>query len=251
MRRFIVVALVAALVSRLGGLVQADEGKDAKAVIDKAIKALGGEDKLAKAKAITYKTKGKISLGGNESDITSTVTTQGIDHNRQEFEGEFNGNKVQGVIIVAGDKAWRKFGDDSRDLENEQLANQKRLVYLQVVGASVLPLKDKAFKVESVSEEKVGDKPAVAIKATGPDGKDFQLFFDKESGLPVKLVAKVAGRGGEEYTQETTYAKYKDFDGINVATRVETTRNGEKFIENDLSDFKVVDKVDAATFAQP
>ncbi len=251
MRRFIVAACVAVLVSRVGGLVQADEGKDAKAVIDKAIKALGGEEKLGKAKATSWKTKGKISIGGNESDITTKVTIQGLDHYRQELEGEFGGNPVKGVTVLAGDKGWRKFGDNSRELEGDSLANQKRIVYLEVIGAIVLPLKEKGFKIDATTEEKVGDKPAVAIKATGPDGKDFQLFFDKESGLPVKQVAKVAGRNGEDYTQETTYAKYKDFDGINVATRVESTRNGEKFIEQDRSDFKVADKFDAATFAQP
>ena len=36
-------------------------------------------------------------------------------------------------------------------------------------------------------------KPAAALKVTGPDGKDFTLYFDKESGLPVRMVAKVIG----------------------------------------------------------
>ena len=58
------------------------------------------------------------------------------------------------------------------------------------------------------------------LKVTGPDGKDFTLCLDKESGLPVKLVAKVLSFQGEEYTSETTYADYKDFGGIKKATKV-------------------------------
>ena len=52
--------------------------------------------------------------------------------------------------------------------------------YLQVVPITLIPLKDKAFKVESAGEEKVGEKPAAALKVTGPDGKDFTLLFDKD-----------------------------------------------------------------------
>ena len=70
-------------------------------------------------------------------------------------------------------------------------------------------------------------KPAAGIKATGPDGKDFTLYFDKESGLPVKSVAKVVGFQGDEFTQETTYTDYKEFDGIKKATKAESKRDGE------------------------
>ena len=41
-------------------------------------------------------------------------------------------------------------------------------------------------------------------RSPGPTRKDFKLFFDKESGLPVKLVATVVGFDGNEFTQETT-----------------------------------------------
>ena len=61
--------------------------------------------------------------------------------------------------------------------------------------APALPgrLKGKGFKATVDGEEKVDDKSAAVLKVVGPDGKDFRLFFDKESGLPVKLVARVVG----------------------------------------------------------
>ena len=90
--------------------------------------------------------------------------------------------------------------------------------------ATLVPLKGKGFKIEAAGEDKVDDKPAVGIKVTGPDGKDFKLYFDKESGLPVKLVATVIGFGGDEFTQETTYANYKDFDGTKKATKISQAR---------------------------
>jgi len=150
-----------------------------------------------------------------------------------------------------GTKGWRRFGDNKMDMDEDAVSNEKRTIYLQVVPMTILPLKGKGFKVESAGEEKVGDKPAAVVKVTGPDGKDFKLSFDNESGLPVKLVAKVVGFGGEDFTQETTYKDYKDFDGIKKATKVESKRDGEDFIKSEVSEFKVVDKVDPKTFAEP
>jgi hypothetical protein len=85
----------------------------------------------------------------------------------------------------------------------------------------------------------------------GPDKKGFELFFDKGTGLPVKMVAKVAGFQGDEFTQETTYDKYKEFDGVKRPTKVENKRDGEKFIDIEITDIKVLDKADPKTFAEP
>jgi hypothetical protein len=249
MKRFLGVVLGVVLAAGSGSPVRGQE-QEVKAVLDKAVKALGGEEKLSKA-AFTWKTKGKISFGDNENPFTSQVTVQGLDHFRGEFEGEFGGNKVNAVTVIAGDKGWRKFGDMGMELDAAALANEKRSVYLQVVPTLVVPLKGKGFKVEVAGEEKVGDKPAVSLKVTAPDGKDFVLSFDKESGLPVKSVAKVVGFMGEEFTQETTFGDYKDFDGVKKATKVESKREGMRFVAQEVTEFKALDKIDPKTFTEP
>ena len=176
---------------------------DAKSILDKGIKALGGEEKLAKAEAYSWKSKGTINFNGNENEFNGEVTVKGLDH----FRREFGNDQFNGVIVLAGDKGWRKFGDNSSELEGDGLANEKRRVYLEVIPTTLVALKGKGFKYEAGGEEKVGDKPAVILKVTGPDGKDFTLSFDKESGLPVKMVAKVIGFQGQENNQETTFSR--------------------------------------------
>ena len=155
------------------------------------------------------------------------------------------------MVVLNVDKGWRKFGDNNVELDGDAVANQKRAVYLQVVPALLVPLKGKDFKVDSATEEKVGEKPAVVVKATGPDGKDFTLFFNKESGLLMKMVAKVVGMQGEEFTQETTFDNYKDFGGTKQATKLSSKRDGEKFLDVEVSEFKILDKADAKAFSQP
>src|SRR5262245_26331388 len=251
MRRVVGAVWVTGLLSGLGAPDRAEDDKDTRAILDKGIKALGGEEKLSKVKAATWKVKGKIIVDGNENPFTLQVTVQGLDRIRSAFEGEFGGTPIKGMTVLAGDKGWRQFADNTMELDRDALANEKRTLYLQVIPAMLVPLKGKGFKVQSAGEEKVGGKPAVGIKVTGPEGKDFTLYFDKESGLPVKQVAKVLDFMGNEFTQETIYADYKEFQGIKKATKVENKRNGTTFLEGKITDFKVLDKVDAKTFAEP
>src|SRR5262245_3653040 len=190
------------------------DDKDAKAILDKAINALGGAEKLDKVKAFSWKSKGTITFNDNENEFTGEVTIKGLDQYRREFGND----QFSGVVVVDGNKGWRKFGDNSTELEGDALANEKRAIYLNVIPITLVPLNGNGFKFEAAGEEKVAEKPANVLKVTGPDGKDFKLYFDKESGLPVKLVAKVLSFQGDEYTSETTYSDYKDFGGIKKAT---------------------------------
>jgi len=155
------------------------------------------------------------------------------------------------VTVLDGDKGWRKFGEMAMEMDGDAVANEKRSLYLQSIPAMLARLKGKGFKIEAAAEEKVGDKPTAVIKVTGPDGKDFTLSFDKESGLLVKQVATVIGFMGEEFTQETSYSDYKDYDGIKLASKRQSKRDGQKFIEQEVTEFKVLDKAPAGTFAEP
>ena len=220
-------------------------------VLDKAIKALGGEEKLGKLHAFTTKAKGKVTLESGSNPISTETIFEGLDHFHSIFQGEFNGNKMEGVTVLNGDKAWRKFGDQKMEMEPDAVKNEKRTIYLMVVPATIVPLKSKDFKVEAAADETLKGKPAAALKVTGPDGKDFTLYFDKESGLPVRMVAKVIGWMGDEYVQDVSYGDYKDFGGIKRPSKVTMKRDGEDFIEQEITDFKVLEKVPAETFAEP
>ncbi len=63
MKRSYIALLLAATVGLVSTSGRADEAQ-VKQVLDKAIKALGGEEKLSKAEALTWKSKGKITTRG-------------------------------------------------------------------------------------------------------------------------------------------------------------------------------------------
>jgi hypothetical protein len=251
MRNCIVGSFLAALVLVLAGPARAEEG-DAKAVIAKAIKALGGEDKLTKAmKGHTVKEKGTLSIMGGDNPISIEVTMAGLDKYRSKFKGEFGGMEIEGVTVLSGDKGTRSFAGNDMEMDKDGIASEKRNIYLAAVASLVVPLNEKGFKSEAAGEEKVDGKAAVALKITGPDGKDSKLFFDKETGLPVRQVAKVNNFMGQEVTQETTYSNFKDMDGIKHAGKLVIKHDGEKLMELEITEFKIVDKVDTKIFDKP
>jgi len=250
MNRLTVAAL--ACIFAAGLLPRAHAGeKEAIAVIDKAIKAMGGEEKLSKIKGFTTTGKGTIILDGGEIPFQYESTVKGSTQYRSTFEGEANGEKFRGATVLDDNKGWRRLNGDVQKLEGQELANEKRNAYIEIVPTLLLPLKGKEFKVDSEGEEKVEGKPTATVRVTGPDGKDFTIQFDRESGLPVKVSGKVVSWDGEEYSQDTLLEDYKEFDGIKVATKSRTKKNGERFIDTVDGDFKLVDQVGPETFAEP
>ncbi len=246
MKKLFGVLLIAAFLSIMGATRQTD----ATAILDKAIAAVGGAEKLGNVKAMTWKAKGTVSFQGNDNPMTISATAQGIDHMRQEFESEFGGNKVKFITVLAGDKGWRVFGDNKMEMDN--IGNEKRTAYLAVIPVTLLALKGEKYKLDALPEEKIGEKAVTVLKVTTPDTKEFKIYFDKETGLPTRTVAKVLGFQGEEFTQETNFSEYKDLGGIKKATKVSSKRDGEKFMDQEITEFVTLDKeADAKTFAEP
>src|SRR5689334_9659066 len=231
MTRLFGVAAALLLTVGLTGAARALAEDDATAVVDKAIQALGGEEKLGKLKAASWSTKGTISFNGSDNPVSMHFTAQGLDHVRTEFEGEFGGMEIKAVTVLAGDKGWRSFGGNVTPLDKDALAGEKRTAYLTLVPVILLPLKGSEFKLAAAADEQVNGKPAAVIQVTAPDGKDFKLYFDKESGLPVRLIAKVLGFMGDEFTQDTTFSDYKEMGGVRRASKISSKRDGEKFTD--------------------
>jgi hypothetical protein len=78
--------------------------KNVQAILDKAVKALGGEDKLTKIEAAVWKGKGKIIIGDNqEHEFTSQTIAQGFDRFRSELDypGTCIGNSLSNVTYAS------------------------------------------------------------------------------------------------------------------------------------------------------
>src|SRR5579862_210030 len=120
MRRVMAVACLATIILGISQPAGAGGDKSGQSVIDKAIKALGGEEKLAKAQMFSYKAKGTVSFGDNDNPFTTETTVQDLDHSQRVFQSEFGGNSFKAITIINGTKGWRHFGDNTMDLGNDE-----------------------------------------------------------------------------------------------------------------------------------
>src|SRR5262249_32782595 len=158
----------------------------------------------------TVKGKGTLVLDGDDVPFTFQTTARGFEQYRSTYEGMAGGEKFTGAIVIDGDKGWRKNNDQVEKLEGEELGHEKRKAYIDVVPMLLTLLKGKGFKLETAEEDKI----TTGIRATGPDGKEFTIRFDKDGCLPTKLTGEVVDEQGDEFTEEITFADYREFDGI-------------------------------------
>ena len=57
--------------------------------------------------------------------------------------------------------------------------------------------------------------------------------------------------GDKEFTAESFYGDYKKQDGLPIAHKLTVKRDGKLYLEGELSDVKVSEKLDDSTFEKP
>ncbi len=227
-----------------GGVARADDQADCRAIIDKAIKAAGGEEKLSKHNAQTWNEKGTYYGMGAGVPYTGKYAVQWPGQFRMEIEGVF-------TIVLDGDKGWIMSAGGTMELTKEQLQEQKEEQYHGWV-TTLLPLKDKAFELKPLGESKVGDRPASGVRVSRKDHRDVNLYFDKDNGLLLKRESRVKDQeSGKEVDQVVSYLDYKEVAGMKHPTKIVMKRDGKQFVEAEVIDFKPMEKLDTSDFAKP
>jgi hypothetical protein len=239
------IAAAGLLVLAWSGTARTGETDEARALVTKAIKAMGGETALAKHKAATWKETGTYYGMGDGLPFAGRYAMEFPDKFRMEIEGVF-------TIVYAGDKGWTIAGGETKEMTKEQLAAQ-RTDHRAGWVASLLPLKDKAFTLTTIPDAKVDGRAAAGIKVTRKGYPDVKLYLDKETYLPAKLewTTMASEDNFKEMTAEMYYSKYKEIDGAQIPTRLILKRDGKLYVEADVQDMKAVGKLDPKVFAMP
>jgi hypothetical protein len=225
-----------------------DDAAKLKAVINKAIKAHGGAEKLKKMRAFVAKSKGKYYGMGDGIEYEQEMSMQFPNRQRTYVEaGDFKFTQV-----VNGDKGWRKLGDNTEELSKEQLDEVKENLYAATV-AHLAVLTDKAYELSSLGEGKVGDTPVVGVRVKHKGHRDVSLFFDKKDHLLLKSETRgkdTMGDGGE-FTAVMLYKDYKKVDGLMTAHKIVINHDGKLFVEAEITEFKYSEKLDDNVFDKP
>jgi outer membrane lipoprotein-sorting protein len=243
-------AVIAACLLMQAASIHAEEQDQARGVIEKAIHARGGADRLAKIKAIKYKSKGTVHVGGQDAEYKGEFTIQFPDQTRSEIDTEFGSQAMRIVVVLNRDKGWMKFGDQSQEMPDDQLKSQRDEVFANYL-TTLTPLLNKDIKITVIPDAKVNDKPADGVSVTAKDHKEIKLYFDKDSHLLIKREMQSNDGMGNDVKQESFYSDYKEIDGIKQPMKLLVKRDGEPFLDGTVSEFKVLDKVEAKDFNEP
>jgi hypothetical protein len=198
-------------------------------IIDRAVKAVDGEGKMAAAKALTWETGGKTLFPNTVQHVE--IYMEDINHfSLGEYIKNTDGKNdviYSDCVYVCGDKGWnmREF---ERSYSPMPIQESRRRVYLEMIPVNPAILKDKAFKIESADRVDVAGKPADALKITGPEGLSFTLSFDVASGLPVRMQKSYPGENGKEITVVSIFAYYpRNEEGCTILKEVRW-KSGDK-----------------------
>ena len=108
----------------------------------------------------------------------------------------------------------------------------------------------------------MGDKSAKAYRVAvigrtgkGNYGHGLDVAWKSVENVEIVAVADEDEKGraaaATRLGVKNTYADYKEMGGIKKATKVQVKRDGEKFMDQEITEFKAVDKHDPKTFEQP
>jgi RNA polymerase sigma factor (sigma-70 family) len=218
-------------------------------LIDKVLKAHGGEDALRRLTAFTLKVK-ETDASGRVSAITHFVHRP--DGYRVEISRQGENAKEIHILGQDGMKHWRKGADgkvEELHLFGLEPSREYWLDFLQFIGPrAVLRLKQPGYQLKRLDEIDVNFRPALGIQLTAAPGKAFvgperKLYFDKETGLLVKEL--------QDHV-ELLYGAHKSINGITSAQKWSERRGKDQEpITNSIEEFKLVDTHDPALFKGP
>ena len=222
-----------------------------KEVIAKAIKAHGGEEVLTKNKAGSSKGKGKMTIPGvGDVEFTQETAFMLPDKFKETVQMSIMGQNINVLTMVNGEKCLLEVNSKAVEIDDKTKEALTNASHMLKIGRLVAMTTEKEFELSLIGEDKVEGKPAIGIRVVHKGKKDINLYFDKTTNL----VAKLEYRSTDPFTKNevneeriiTEYGKNKD--GQPVPKKVIIKHDGKPFLEIEVSDVEMLEKLDEGEF---
>jgi hypothetical protein len=224
---------------------------DPRAILEKAVKAHGGEQVLAKTTASHSRSQGKIHLSGG-LDFTAEEDVQLPDKFRSVVQLSANGMSFTVRQVFDGRKGWVEATGTTKELDDKEISEVKEILHATRVGNLLAVVRDKEFKLAALGPAKVKDKDAVGVRVSYAGRRDVNLYFDKGSGLLVKTEGRSLDPvNKQEVNQEKFFTEYREVSGRQSPRKVEVYNDGKLFMEAEVLELRLLEKHDENTFNKP
>jgi hypothetical protein len=220
------------------------------AVINKAIKAHGGEDALAKTRLATRTSQGRMTIAKDELPFTDSITVGLPDRFKHSLDGGKGDNKFKLALVLNGNTGWQSTGGMVTELSHVRLAELREEAYRLWIMTLVPLKKETGFSLETLPDIKVNGDAAAGIKVSMRGHGDTKMYFSKKTGLLVKVERKISQRG-LKVDKEYLLSDYKEFDGVKLPTKLVEMTNNRKSMEVSVKSYKFPKQIDDSEFGKP
>jgi hypothetical protein len=242
-------AILAALL--LTAAARADDAADARAVIERAVKA-HGQTAGAETAVTTWKEKITLDTAGQTLNLDTEWTVQAPDKLRLQMTVAVQGTTLDVLAVVNGERMWFLVNGQIQEGAGPQLADVLGEMN-RMWATSLTPLlAGDEFQLATAKEKPVNGKPAAGVAVRNGKRPVVTLYFDKETGLLAKREAMVKDQGTDtEVLEEVVVSDYKEAGGRKYHTRLVVTRDGKPFYRSEVSKPRAVEKPDPKLFDKP
>jgi hypothetical protein len=248
--RNVVPLLLPGLLLALPTGASAQEG--AEAVVARAIQAHGGEDRLAQVHADRVGSEGTFYHGDKAIPFTAETVVQLPGRFKNTIRYKDGDRQVVWVQVLDGDRCWSSVNGQVQPADARAADELREAVYRDRVIKLITLRKDAAqFRLTSLGNSEVGNRAAVGVRVESRGHRDVRLYFDKVSGLLLKVEHTALDGGGREVLQEEVVGAYKEFNGVKRPTGVVAYRDGRKSMEAKVTEVKTFDKFPEGEFPRP
>jgi hypothetical protein len=227
-----------------------DKKAEAIRLIDKALEALGGEEKTLALPAFQGKSKGKLYRSGFPLPYTAEYAFHFPDRCNWRLTFDPTGAKIPITIVHDKGQAWEKLGTDLKVKTKEQAAEIGHLVYY-IWLHQLTPLKRSEFTLEALGESKIDETAVRGVKVSCKGRRNTRLFFDAKTHHLIASETTALDEAGKEVPFATRVGGYVKVDGVGYYTTIKVSRDGKPHYEEALTEQKRLPGLPDTMFKKP
>lgn len=249
MKAMLSIGLSVGLVLSAGGTATAQN--EAQAIVEKAVAAHGG-DKLTKVQVMQTKARGKLNIPNfGEGEFEFETHWQVPGQYKSVWRTQVKSQTINQTVWVNRRHGWKSAGGAPQEIPEANFKELKEQMHAEALDR-ILPLTGKSLSLRPLGvsqDQRLPGQTLAGILVKAENHREVRMYFDKDTGLLAKrenAVIDVSSR--HETRQEIIYSGYKEFDGVKLWTKFVIYRDGQRFMETDITDVKFFESLPDSMF---
>jgi hypothetical protein len=223
----------------------------ARATVERAVKAHGGDIKVGRSRLINLKLRAKVMLPPDaEAPFALEITAQLPDKYRSVVTTNYQGVPITRTVIINGDQGWATVNDQGKELTAKEIKEAKEQMYAETV-ARLITLRESDYQLKAMDDVMMDKRSVQVVNVVSKGHREVNLFFDKQTGLLVKMEHVVHDHEAKESSQEVVFSGHRDTNGPKHWGKAVVFNNHNRIFEAELAEVRFPEKLDDRLFQKP